>query len=254
VKSDILHFTAPLGATATSTHRWRLDVPNELKSAKFWAVEQIRGLIYSGELQPDQKVLIESLSQRFGISRTPVRDALWQLAGEGLVTISPRVGAFVRRISRRETEDIYAIKLAVEPTMASWATQRAGRSARAEYRTQLSALSDAADRGDVAHYVQVLEERRDALLLLADSPPMADVLKVIDGRVRLLRFRNLRQPGRLAVSIGHHIAIADAIAAGDAEAAANAMHKHMANSANAIRTLLDRDEAEDTADATEAVS
>jgi DNA-binding GntR family transcriptional regulator len=67
---------------------------------------------------------------------------------------------------------------------------------------------------------------------------MADVLNVIDGRVRLLRHRNLSQPGRMQLSVAQHLEIADAIVAGDAEQAAEAMRLHMENAAGAIRVLL----------------
>jgi DNA-binding GntR family transcriptional regulator len=207
-------------------------------SIKVWATEQIREMIYAGELAPGAKVLIETLAQRLDISRTPVRDALWQLASEGLVTVTSRVGAFVRQIGARETEDIYRIKIAVEPLMAAWACERAPEADRRQYRADVAQLAEAAEAGDVTAYAHALERRRRQLVALAGSPPMADVLNVIDGRVRLLRHRNLSQPGRMRLSVTQHLEIADAIVAGDAERAAEAMRLHMENAARAIRVLL----------------
>jgi DNA-binding GntR family transcriptional regulator len=207
-------------------------------SIKTWATEQIREMIYAGELAPGAKVLIETLATRLDISRTPVRDALWQLAAEGLVTVTSRVGAFVRQIGPRETEDIYRIKIAVEPLMAAWAAERASEPDRRQYRADVARLAGAAAAGDVTTYAHVLEQRRKQLVALAGSPPMADVLNVIDGRVRLLRHRNLSQPGRMRLSVTQHLEIADAIVAGDAERAAEAMRLHMENAARAIRVLL----------------
>jgi DNA-binding GntR family transcriptional regulator len=211
-------------------------------SIKTWATEQIREMIYAGELAPGAKVLIETLAQRLGISRTPVRDALWQLAAEGLVTVTSRVGAFVRQIGPRETEDIYRIKIAVEPLMAAWACDRAPETDRRRYRDDVAHLADAARAGDVTTYAHVLEQRRKQLVTLAGSPPMADILNVIDGRVRLLRHRNLGQPGRMQLSVTQHLEIADAIVAGDADRAAGAMRRHMENAAAAIKVLLGADE------------
>jgi DNA-binding GntR family transcriptional regulator len=213
-------------------------VAGQPMSIKAWATEQIRAMIYDGELAAGDKVLIETLAQRLNISRTPVREALWQLAAEGLVTVAARVGAFVRQIGPRETEDIYRIKIAVEPLLAEWAAERAPASDRQRYLADVAHLAAAAAANDVATYTHVLEQRRHQLVELAGSPPMADVLNVIDGRVRLLRYRNLGQPGRMHLSAEQHLAIAQAIAAGDGDTAAHAMRQHMENAAQAIKTLL----------------
>jgi DNA-binding GntR family transcriptional regulator len=207
-------------------------------SIKTWATEQIRSMIYDGELAAGDKVLIETLAQRLEISRTPVRDALWQLAAEGLVTVAPRVGAFVRRIGPRETHDIYRIKIAVEPLLAAWAAERSPMPDRHQYRAAVAQLATAAAADDVTTYTHLLEQRRRQLVALAGSPPMADVLNVIDGRVRLLRYRNLGQPGRMRLSAARHMVIAEAIVAGDADTAARTMRVHMEDAAQAINVLL----------------
>lgn len=215
--------------------------PTELLSAKSWAVQRIRALIYSGVLPPEQKISLDALARQLNVSRTPVRDAIWQLAGEGLVSVSPRVGAFVRRVSRQEAEDIYRLKEAIEPLMAAWASERAGPVERAQYCQMVQKLHAIAGRGDVEAYIQYLEECRGTLLDLAGSVPLSDILSVIDGRVRLLRFRNLSQPGRLAVSAEQHIAVAVAVRDGDGERARSAMSLHVGDAARRVRAILDDD-------------
>lgn len=199
----------------------------ELLSAKDWALARIRARIHSGEFQPGVKLSIDSLATELGVSRTPVRDASGQLEREGLVTITSRVGVFVRRLTRSEAEDIYRIKEAVEPLMARWAAERPSAAQRAAYRDAVAGLQSAAADGDAAEYVGHLERCRHELLRLAGSSPLHDILDVIDGRVRLLRYRNLQRPGVLQISADHHGRIAAAVARGDGDAAFAAMQQHM---------------------------
>jgi DNA-binding GntR family transcriptional regulator len=201
--------------------------PAELVSAKDWALARIRARIHSGEFQPGVKLSIDRLATELGVSRTPVRDAFGQLEREGLVTITSRVGVFVRRLTRSEAEDIYRIKEAVEPLMARWAAERPSAARRAAYRDEVAGLTAAARAGDVDEYVKHLEHCRRELLRLAGSSPMHDILSVIDGRVRLLRYRNLQRPGVLEISADQHGRIAAAVASGDGDAAFSAMQQHM---------------------------
>ncbi|MGH8967193.1 MAG: GntR family transcriptional regulator, partial [Actinomycetes bacterium] len=200
--------------------------------------EEIRALIHEGTMASGQRVSIDELADRFGVSRTPVRDALQQLSVEGLVTITPRVGVFVREISAQEITDVYQIKTALEPLMASWAAERGTEEQRAAFHESLGDLERAARDNDVPSYVRLLEQRREALLAMAASDGLRDALGVLGGRVRLLRFRNLSQPGRLSESAAQHRALADAIAAGDPEAAYTAMQAHLQHSTVRVQELL----------------
>jgi DNA-binding GntR family transcriptional regulator len=213
--------------------------PAELVSAKDWALGRIRARIHSGEFQPGVKLSIDGLASELGVSRTPVRDAVGQLEREGLVTIAARVGVFVRRLTRSEAADICRIKEAVEPLMARWAAERAPAARRAAYREAVAGLRAAAEDGDADLYVKHMERCRRELLELAGSSPLRDVLDVIDGRVRLLRYRNLRQPGTLPVSARQHERIAAAVAAGDGDAAFAAMQDHQRDAARRMAHVLE---------------
>lgn len=221
---------AKRNATSTS-----IDVP----SAKDVLVERIRELIYSGELAPGERIGVQELAERFGLSRTPVRDALWHLNSEGLLRIAPRVGVFVRQIPPQEVLEVYRMKGALEPIMASWAAERGTVAERTQFHRSMTALRRMARSGDVEGYVDLLEERRQSLLDMARSAVLADELAVIDGRVRMLRHRNLSQPGALRVSVRQHGEVAAAVHAGDAQRAFDAMSAHMLDATARVRQLLD---------------
>jgi DNA-binding GntR family transcriptional regulator len=224
-----------------------MEDTSELLSAKAYAIKRIRSMIHGGAFDDDEKLSIIALSQTLGISRTPVRDALWQLAAEGLVTVSPRVGAFLRHVTPREAQDIYSLKSAVEPLMVGWAAERAPEPVRRAYRQKVAELEQIAHEDDIERYVACLEQCRASLMAMADSPPVVDILSVIDGRVRLLRLRNLSQPGQLVVSAQEHVEVAEAIASGDATAATAAMAAHMRDASRRVQRLAERAESQDGA-------
>jgi len=126
---------------------------------------------------------------------------------------------FVRRLTRAEAEDIYRIKEAVEPLMARWAAERPSVAQSADYRDAFADLGTAAAAGDGDACVTRLEACRRQLLRLAGSSPLRDILAVINGRVRLLRYCYLQRPGVLQISAEQHGRIAAAMASGDGDTA-----------------------------------
>lgn len=210
----------------------------KVASAKELTTERIRGLIHAGEFLPGNRLSIEDLSRRFALSRTPVRDALWELSAEGLVEIVPRVGVFVRTISAQEVTEVYQVKLALEPLMARYATERATAEQREDFFRSLEQLRATVGAEDVDHYVELLERRRHALLEMAGSQVLLSVFSAIDGRVRLLRYRNLSQPGQLSVSAEQHVRIAEYVRSKDPDGAFDAMRFHIADAEKRVRNLL----------------
>ncbi|TET29393.1 MAG: GntR family transcriptional regulator [Anaerolineales bacterium] len=103
-----------------------------------FVADRIRDLILSRQLEPGERLAQSQLAERFGVSRTPVREALQKLASEGLVTFSPYKGAFVAKFSSSELMDLYSIRIALEGYCASLAALRITD----EHLEQLEALLD----------------------------------------------------------------------------------------------------------------
>ncbi len=108
--------------------------------------EELREAILSGEFGPGERLRTESLAKRFGSSRTPVREALVQLEGEGLVDIEPRRGALVRSFASSDLIDLYEIRALLEPAAAARAALRV-REDQLDRLGALVALSDARGGG-----------------------------------------------------------------------------------------------------------
>jgi DNA-binding GntR family transcriptional regulator len=210
-------------------------------SASDLATERIRELINTDQMPQGTKINVDELVQDFGVSRTPIRDALGRLEAEGLVQVVPRVGVYVRRISETEVLEVYAVKEAVEPVMALWATQRADASEREDFYESGKKLAGLAS-GDVSTYVDFVVERRLKLMEMAQSPVLNDVFRSIDGRVRLLRFRNLHQPSRIRTSVKEHMVIAEAVRDGDARLAFDLTQKHVRSARESLMKIVGTEE------------
>jgi DNA-binding GntR family transcriptional regulator len=201
---------------------------------------QLKEQIELGELQPGAPLSELSLVERTGASRTPVREALRRLAAEGLVDLTPRLGARVSRVSAQNVRDLFEFRQLLEPAAIRQATERAVndpavRQTFAGMRDSFAAIQrerpsqersrrfyDLADRFDWA----VIETTRNEHLRRA----------IADLRPHTARLRNLSHldPKRTEVSVGEHLAICDALLAGDAAEAAARTAEHLAGSVETI--------------------
>jgi GntR family transcriptional regulator, rspAB operon transcriptional repressor len=208
------------------------------RSAADLATEAIRNRIHSGQMPSGTRVLVDELAAEMAVSATPVRDALKRLENEGLVEIVPRVGVYVREIPSEEVIEVYTIKQSLEPQMARWATLRATPAQVKAFIASVPNLMELASAGDVDAYVDLIEKRRRQLLEMSRSEVLREILQTIDGRVRLLRYRNLAQPGRMRRSAIEHRGVARAVAAGDADRAATLTAEHVISATRSVLKLL----------------
>jgi DNA-binding GntR family transcriptional regulator len=219
-------------------------------SATDLVTRHIRELIASNELAPGTKIKIDDLAIELGVSRTPVRDALTRLQGEGLVEIVSRVGVYVRQISQQEVLEVYSVKASLEPMMARWATERSTVEERQAYFDSAAPLPELAKMADSRAYTDLVIARRLRLLEMARSEVLVSIFRLIDERVRILRERNLNNPLRLLDSFAEHIAIATAVRDGDAERAAELARTHVQSARESLLSLLDPAQNPDKTDAT----
>ena len=201
---------------------------------------QLKEEIELGELAPGAPLSELSLVERTGASRTPVREALRRLAAEGLVDLTPRLGARVSRVSAQSVRDLFefrqlletlAIRQATETAAADPAVRRTFSAMRSEFgRIQRRVPSQARSR---AFYE--LADRFDWAII--DTTRNEHLRRTIaELRPHTARLRNLSHldPQRTDVSVTEHLAICDALLAGDADAAASLIAGHLAESVQTI--------------------
>ena len=186
--------------------------------------EQLRQRIFRRELEPGSWIDELKIAEEFGISRTPLREALKVLAAEGLVTMKLRRGAYVTEVSDKDLHDVYHLLSLLESdaagVVAARATEAQLQELQALHRDLAAAVADR-DR-----FFALNERFHMRLLELADNrwrnQMVADLRKVM----KLNRHNSLLKQGRIAESLQEHAQILAALQARDAEAAVQATRAH----------------------------
>jgi DNA-binding GntR family transcriptional regulator len=195
--------------------------------------------IVKGELRPGSKLDEKMLATEFGVSRTPIREALRELSARGLIDLVPRRGGIVAQISIDQLADMLDAECELEALCARLASQRMSaveKGSLVECHTRAKSLTR--DRDEV-RYLAVNQTFHDMICNGAHNSTLASMTR--DLRDRLSAFRQSQSAslvGRLALSHDEHTLVVDAIMSGDPDAAYNAMLRHNARLSSGILGLL----------------
>src|SRR6201991_4827488 len=133
--------------------------------------------ILEGELKPGERLRAEALAQRFGTSRTPIREALLQLEGQGLVEVEPNRGAVVRAFDREDLLDLYRVRALLEPAAAALAARRL--ESREWHRLQT--LCDRAETAPVEDQIEYNEQFHRIVAEASGSPRLQAAMRATSG-------------------------------------------------------------------------
>lgn len=189
--------------------------------------ELIRQRIYSRELEPGSWIDEMKMAEAFGISRTPLREALKVLAAEGLVTMKVRRGAYVTEVSEKDLRDVYHLLSLLESDAAATVAEQA-TAAQLEQLQLLHQELEAAV-ADADQFFRVNEAFHMQLLALCDNRFLSQVVADLRKVMKLNRHQSLFKRGRIEDSLQEHAAIVQALAQRNPGAARQAMHTHFAN-------------------------
>jgi DNA-binding GntR family transcriptional regulator len=183
------------------------------------AVRVITDRIVRGDLPPGTRLVEERLAADFGISRPPIRESFRVLEREGLVTISPRRGVWVRRFTPEEVRDIYLCRAVLRGLAARLAAQHMTAHMLQELELALAVMERSAASGDVAQYQHDVSQFNALVVQFSDNLPLQELLRTLTLRARVLSFTALSFPERLQASLALHQAMLEAFRRGDSEAA-----------------------------------
>jgi DNA-binding GntR family transcriptional regulator len=198
---------------------------------------QLKHSITNFELRPGAPLVEGELSERYGVSRTPVREALRQLELEGFVLASAGRGRFVRDISLRDYEDVSQVRLALEDLAVVQACERAEDGAIAELRTSWDGADPASPDGS---YVYADERFHSGVASLSSNDFLVDELARVNDRIRIIRLTDFTDEARIATVREEHDAILSAVGDRDAERARELMRSHIVRSQGNVRELIAR--------------
>jgi DNA-binding GntR family transcriptional regulator len=191
------------------------------------AYETLRQEILSGKLLPNERLIEADLVARLGARRSGVRAALTRLAHEGLVEHERNRGAKVRRVGELEAIEIVETRAVLEGLLARKAAAHATPSDVRHLHEAIARMRALLDRGDLLGSSQQNVELHERILQIADHGTAARVVSTLNSQVVRFQYRTMLQPGRPESSYAEHVAIVDAIAKGDGDAAEAAMRRHL---------------------------
>ncbi len=199
----------------------------ERTSLRERVAESLRAALVSGRMAPGTTYSIPALAEQFGVSATPVREAMLDLVNEGIMSAVPNKGFRVVELSDAELDQITELRRLLEvPTVGDLAGA-IDRAALRRLRALADAVSDAARRGDVVGYVEADRELHLALLAEAGNPRLVEMVGRLRDQSRLYGLEQLAADGVLVDSAAEHMRLIDALESGDRRAAERVMAHHL---------------------------
>lgn len=192
-----------------------------------YAIERLRDDIASGRLRPGEALRQSDLAKRYGVSPTPVREALRLLESEGLVVYSPHRGATVTQHDEQRTQDLYTLRARTEALAAELCAERRSEAELTEIRELQDRLRTMAEDPTVSH-VELASWNRELHLRIAaiGSPAIAAQIAPLWGIFPTHRTM-WKKPALIACFLADHDRIVQAIADGDATLAGSRMLEHI---------------------------
>ncbi|WP_143590399.1 GntR family transcriptional regulator [Thermoactinospora rubra] len=207
----------------------RLDLPavGERQSLREQVANALRAALVTGEMRPGVVYSAPVLAAQFGVSATPVREAMLDLAKEGLVEAVRNKGFRVTELSDRDLDELTQIRELIEvPTVAALADPgRAGDFDR--IRPIAEEIVSAAERADLLAYVDADLRFHVELLSLSGNAHLVDVVRDLRNRARLYGLSQLAERGTLADSAREHLQLLDLLVQGDTEGSRRLMAQHI---------------------------
>lgn len=195
-------------------------------------ITALRQAIRDFDLKPGQRLVERELIEKLGVSRTTIREALRELASEGLVTVVPQRGAIVSAPSLDEALDLYEVRAALESLLAKHFVERATEDQVAELGRAVDNLAQVSRTAtDIRTILGAKDEFYRVLIVGARSTTLQQLIEGIQARVQVLRATSLSEAGRSLQVVDELRAIVAAVAERDAERAAGLTADHVRKAA-----------------------
>ena len=196
----------------------------------------IRELIVTLELPPGAVVREPELTERLGIGRTPVREALRRLAQERLVEVFPRRGMFVTKVDVRDLARLCEVRVALEPEAARLAAERATQADLAELQGVLAELGGPRKR-DPRALIDLDERIHRAIYHASHNPYLAETLEEYYAHALRIWMVALARTD-IGAAVGGHHAVLEAVVRGDGARAARLMREQVESFEHTVRDVL----------------
>ena len=201
---------------------------------------KLRELIFDGVLEGESRIPEKVLCERFGISRTPLREALKVLAREGLICLLPNRGARVNKITPQDIDEVFPVMGALEAVAGEAACQKISEEGLAEIRAFHYQMALHHTRGERLEYFQLNQLIHEKILEAAENPTLTQVYKGLSGRIRRARYIANIPQHRWDQAMHEHENILEVLGARDGKKLGDLLQSHLLNKSEVIkRTVRD---------------
>lgn len=187
----------------------------------------LRAAIIAGEMEPGVVYSAPTLGARFGVSATPVREAMQDLARENLISIVPNKGFRVTEVAEKDLDDITRIRLLLEPPVVREVTPLIPESDIPHLRALAEKIVEGAESGDLVEYTAADQIFHLNLLGYADNPRLNALVADLRDHTRLFGLASLAQKGELVDVAREHLTIVDLLESRDQDAVEHFLRDHI---------------------------
>lgn len=189
-----------------------MDLSNiKFRSLTDQVYEYLSELIVEGKIKPGEKLVEKDLSQKFSVSRSPLRECFRILESEGLITINPRKGAYVRDFSRKDVEDVSLVRATLEALAAKLAVQNITEKEIAILDDLVTKMDEAITRGETKSFYELNTLYHNIIIKASNNEVLEKTLRTLRKGIWLrITFLYFYSPLALNLSNGNHKGIVEA--------------------------------------------
>lgn len=209
----------------------RLSLHHEL-------VPLLRDMIMGGELQPGEKIHEPKLCERFGVSRTPLREALKVLAAEGLVQIAPNRGAMVARITQEEINELFPIMGMLEALAGELAAAKIKKREFTKLMDLHNTMIEHYEKGEWAPYIKLNRAIHESLFTIAGNESLTTLYNTLMVRIHSVRYVAKKSQERWDEAVDDHRRLMVALDERDGEAVVRILRDHLRHKAEMVAEAM----------------
>lgn len=202
-------------------------------------VNRLRDLIVEGELSPGTRLNERVLCERFGVSRTPLREAVKVMASEDLVELLPNRGAVVTALTKADVRYLFEVMGALEALAGELACRRIDDAGLAEIRALHYQMLLHHTRGELPEYFKCNQQIHEKIVAAAGNPVLAATYRSLSGRIRRARYMANLSQERWDHAVHEHEQILEALTAHDGARLRDLLQRHLANKFEVVRTAIE---------------
>lgn len=205
--------------------------------------ERLKTDIMSGVYRPGQRLMETEVAEKLEVSRTPVRDAMIRLEQDGLTTIKPHRGIYVRKLSPKDVQDYYQLRAVLEGLGAKLATQNATKEDHDKLQHMLEDMHNILEsHKNAKHFKEMAtinNQFHQLIFDIADNQVLAQTRETLANTIALVRSTSWQNQQRIFETWQEHQEIVEAIVSKDAQLAQKKMEEHIYNAWRSAQSKLD---------------